>query len=237
MRLCPWAILIFLACPVAALGQGLGPALPIGESTSIQPQALSAEAAPTAASQGALAEAVSAGDKPLGVPRPAHEQRSLATDITDGKANSVGWFRVLAALAGTVLVAFGAAAAARKLSGGRIGFASTARAPSGLVEVLARYPIAPRQHLLVLKLDRRVLVLSQSAGGRGQASGLSTLTEITDPEEVASILLKTRDDEGDSIAAKFRDAMDRQQSVHEAFATDESDTIEPQRLGRLSEIA
>ncbi len=237
MRLRFWAILILLASPGAALGQGLGPALPTGEPASTQPQAIRAEAAPTATSQDALAEAVAAGDKPLGVPRPAHEQRSLATEAADTRANSIGWFRVLAALAGTVLVAFGAAAAARKLSGGRIGFASAARAPSGLVEVLARYPIAPRQHLVVLKLDRRVLVLSQSAGGRGQAAGLSTLTEITDPDEVASILLKTRDDEGDSIAAKFREAMDRQQSVHEAFATDETETIEPQRLGRLSEIA
>lgn len=79
------------------------------------------------------------------------------------------------------------------------------RAPSGVVEVLARYPVARGSTLILLKLDRRVLLVSHTAG-KGAAS-LTTLCELTDPEDVASILLKTRDDEGDSIARRFESVL------------------------------
>lgn len=71
------------------------------------------------------------------------------------------------------------------------------RSPSGVLEVLARYPIARGQTLALLKLDRRILLVAQTA------AGFQTLSEITHPDEVASILLKTRDDEGESMAARF----------------------------------
>lgn len=171
----------------------------------------------------------------LSIPRPAHEQLPLGSESSSTtEPPTSGWPRVLIALVGTIALAIGVAAGVRKLAGGRFGLSNSARAPSGLVEVLARYPLSPRHHLIVLKLDRRVLLLSESTGLRGTAAGLRTITEITDPEEVASILLKTRDDEGDSIAAKFRDAMDRHESLHESFA----EPVEPrQGLGRLSELA
>lgn len=82
-------------------------------------------------------------------------------------------------------------------TGGGVGMASTAKAPSGLVEVLARYPISRSNRLVLLKIDSRILVVSQTS------SGMSTLSEITDPDEVASILIKSRDEEGESIASKF----------------------------------
>jgi len=71
------------------------------------------------------------------------------------------------------------------------------RAPSGVVAVLGRYPIARNHSLVLMKVDRRVLVLDQSA------SGFRTLSELTDPEEVASVLIKTRDEEGESMSKRF----------------------------------
>jgi hypothetical protein len=62
---------------------------------------------------------------------------------------------------------------------------------------------------VLLKLDRRVLLLSQTSGGRLGGTGFATLAEITDPEEVASILVKARDDEGDSMAERFRSMLSR----------------------------
>ena len=44
---------------------------------------------------------------------------------------------------------------------------------------------------------------------RGGAASLTTLCEIRDPEEVASILVKTRDAEGDSMAERFRGLLTR----------------------------
>lgn len=77
------------------------------------------------------------------------------------------------------------------------------RAPAGVVEVLARYPVGRGQTLVLIKLDRRILVASHSG------TGLRTLCDITDPEEVASLLVKTRDEENASLDARFRGMLDR----------------------------
>ncbi len=191
----------------------------------------SPEAASTA--QDASMQPVS-GDRPLGSPRPMQESQPLGTGRESAGASGPGWVRVMAALAGTIVLAIGAAAAFKRFSGAGSSLSSPARAPSGVIEVLGRYPLAPRQNLLLIKLDRRVLLLSQAVGGRGHAAGLTTLTEIVDPEEVASILLKTRDDEGDSIAAKFREAMEQQHAAHDQYA--EIEDLQP-RVGRLVETA
>ncbi|MBL0927094.1 MAG: flagellar biosynthetic protein FliO [Phycisphaerales bacterium] len=71
------------------------------------------------------------------------------------------------------------------------------RSPSGVLTVLGRYPVARGLTLVLLKLDARVLLLSQSA------AGFTTLCQITDPDEVAGLLLRCRDAEGESMAAKF----------------------------------
>ncbi len=75
------------------------------------------------------------------------------------------------------------------------------RAPSGLLEVLGRFPVSRGHSLILLKLDRRILLLGQSA------SGFTTLSQVTDPEEVASLIIKSRDDEGASMAARFNEIL------------------------------
>ena len=82
------------------------------------------------------------------------------------------------------------------------------RAPAGVLEILGRYPISRGQTLVLLKIDRRILLLCQGSGVR-MGAGLTTLCEIVDPEEVASILLRTRDEDGDSISDRFRSALHR----------------------------
>jgi len=71
------------------------------------------------------------------------------------------------------------------------------RAPSGVLEVLARYPVSRGHTLVLLKMDRRILLLGHSS------SGFTTLSEINDADEVASLLLKTRDEEGETMTARF----------------------------------
>jgi len=75
------------------------------------------------------------------------------------------------------------------------------RAPSGVLFVLGRYPVSRGQSLVLIQLDRRVLLLSQSG------TGFQTLAELRDPEEVASIIAKARDEEGESLSAKFSSLM------------------------------
>ena len=53
---------------------------------------------------------------------------------------------------------------------------------SSAVEVLGRVAVAPRHHVLIVRLGGRILVLGESAGG------LNTLANLDDAEEVAELL-------------------------------------------------
>jgi len=101
-------------------------------------------------------------------------------------------------------------------SGGLMGqLGAGGRAPSGVLSVLGRYPVARGTTLVLLKVDRRVLLLCQTQGkGMTAGSSMSTLCELTDPEDVASILLKTRDEDETSIAKRFESMLSKED--HEA---------------------
>jgi hypothetical protein len=95
------------------------------------------------------------------------------------------------------------------------------RAPAGILEVLGRYPLARGLTLVLLKVDRRVLLLSQTRNGRLGGLSLSPICELDSPEDVASILLKVRDADSASLTNKFasvfrsldREAVDKVESV------------------------
>ncbi len=144
--------------------------------------------------------------------RPAGEAKPLASDpAARSGASRGGVLWPLAGVLALVVIAAGAARALARRSGG-LGAALGAggRSPAGVLEILGRYPVGRGATLVLLKLDRRVLLLSQAGGGRlGAGAGFSTLCEVTDPEEVASILVKARDADGDSMAERFRSLLTR----------------------------
>lgn len=112
----------------------------------------------------------------------------------------------LGAVLGLILILAGLArlaARGRASTSLRAEFGAGGRSPAGLLEVIGRYPIARGATLVLLRLDRRILLLSMSSGLRGGTS-FGTLCEVNDPEEVASILVHARDAEGDSMAERFR---------------------------------
>jgi len=75
------------------------------------------------------------------------------------------------------------------------------RAPSGVLQVLGRYPVTRGHTLVLLHVDQRVVLLGQSS------AGFRTLSEFTRPDEVASLLTKTRDEEGSSMTARFNEML------------------------------
>jgi hypothetical protein len=140
--------------------------------------------------------------KPLGIPA------SRIGAASDG-SKAGGGIPTAAALAGVValaVVAGGVVRVVARRSGGLMSaMGPGGRAPAGVMEILGRYPVGRGTSLVLLKIDRRILLLSQSATGRlGMGSTFTTLSEITDAEEVGSILVKTRDAEGESLAERFR---------------------------------
>lgn len=91
-----------------------------------------------------------------------------------------------------------------------------ASAPSGVLEILAKFPVGSGTNLLLLKLDRRVLLISQSANkGLRTGSTLSTLCELSEPADVASLLMKVRGEEQSRLAAKFESILAREDEITE----------------------
>ncbi len=129
-----------------------------------------------------------------GSPQDQNQTGSLAW--TNGAGRTIA---ALAAVLGLIVVARWVIRRVSLRSGGLVGqLGAGGRAPSGVLEVLGRFPVGRGQSLVLLRLDRRVLLVSQSA------QGFTTLTEIDDPQEVASLVVKTADDESASLAARFR---------------------------------
>lgn len=141
--------------------------------------------------------------RPLLAPR---EGRALPASVegahpTPSEPAGPSWLRVAGALAIVLGLIFLARLAIRRVAstGGLRGqFGAAGRAPSGVLEVLGRYPISRGQSLVLLRVDQRVLLLSQSG------SGFRTLANFDDPSDVASLLMRTRDDESESLSGRFR---------------------------------
>lgn len=162
---------------------------------------LAAAAAPLCAAEPGAAES-----RPLpAVAKPSPESGTLAPQ---SPAVSAGMVQTIASLAGVValIVVLGVTVRLVSRRGGGLMSALGAggRAPSGLLEVLGRYPVGRGSTLILLKMDRRVLLLCQGGGGKFGGATMTTLCEVDEPEDVASILLKVRDEEGDTLARRFQ---------------------------------
>jgi flagellar biogenesis protein FliO len=134
---------------------------------------------------------------PLGVPR--------RVDAATAESSGIGLsetFRTFGALGVVLVLALAlrgvVRAWARRQGSLAVLLSAGGHAPSGVLEVLGRYPVARGTTLVLLKVDRRVLLLSQTAGG------FQTLADISDPNEVASILTKTASEQSEGVTDRFR---------------------------------
>ncbi|MCE9591841.1 MAG: flagellar biosynthetic protein FliO [Planctomycetes bacterium] len=97
-----------------------------------------------------------------------------------------------------------------------------------VLEVLARVGVASKSHVLLVKLGRRILVVGESP------SGLNTLADIDDAEEVAAILQTVNARKAGSATAGFAQTMDRFDSEYgdEDLRRDEGHDTAEQRTDR-----
>ncbi len=152
--------------------------------------------------------------QPLGPKRAAD---SVAPTSTSTLAPSEGasWlerigtigFPLLIVLSMVVLMALAFRKLARMGGGVAGALGAGGKSPSGIVEVLGRYPIARGQTLVLLKVDRRVLVLNHSLPSKHHAGGFATLSQFDDATDVASILMKVSEAEGLALSNQFDGAL------------------------------
>ena len=205
---------------IIALGLSALPA-PLALARPAPDAALSAQT-PTAPSPGPSPSPGPAIERtPLG--QPPSEAQPIDPDGTSASGSSPfdvgGSLQTLLALGFVLGLAVAAAAGVKAISKGRGGLLGAlgpgGPSPSGVLEILGRYPVGRNQTLILLRLDRRVLLLHQTTRRRGES--MRTLTEVTGTDEVASILLKTREEETERVDTGFREAMRRLETDYSAY--------------------
>lgn len=189
--------------------------------------------APASATRGAPSE----DSIPLGTPQ-GSPAKSGAQAAPVASASRFGGVQTMLALGGVLVVA-GAGAyllrrTARRSGGLWSAVGAGGRSPAGIVEVLGRYPLTRGQTLLLLRLDRRVLLVGQSGGSRLSAPSMTTLSEVTEAEEVASILTKARDVEEEKAAARFTSLLRRFDGEHAVAASTAVIDVKPAREGPVA---
>ncbi|MGD0389128.1 MAG: flagellar biosynthetic protein FliO [Tepidisphaeraceae bacterium] len=106
-------------------------------------------------------------------------------------SNTFDASRVLLALAGVVALIFLLRTATKRAFPG----AAIPRATSA-VKILSRTSVSPKQHLLVIQFGKRLVLVGDTG------ANLNPLCEITDADEIAGILARSRD-ESISVARRF----------------------------------
>jgi flagellar biogenesis protein FliO len=129
------------------------------------------------------------GDQPLRSARPAAADHAAVPTVVK-PLDGLDFSRIGAALLAVIALIF----LLRWF--GKVFFpVATGKAQNRVVEVVSRSPLAPKQQVMLLRVGRRLLVVGDSAGQ------LSTLSEITDPDEVATMVGQLREEKSASAAA------------------------------------
>lgn len=180
----------------------VAPVSPVSPSEATSPPAPASSAkSPGAFQAGAAtdAQAAKANQQKLIDP---DDQRPLGPRSTSGAAGAAALdsapagsspLSIIGALGLVIIAIFAARGGLRRLLGGAV-----AAGQSSAVQVLTRIAVAPRNHVLLLRVGGRVLVVSDSA------AGMRTLAQIDQPEEVADLLTTISSAKSTSAAGGFR---------------------------------
>ncbi len=190
---------------IASQASEANPAASVPPHSDVEPDA-APQPSGSQPSSGGESESRSLAATPLpAIERTPLGQGSLSASGGEADASPQSGLRGIARTGGALAVVLGLILILRfvlvKFSGStgglRAQLGAGGKAPSGVLFVLGRYPVSRGMTLVLLQLDQRVLLLSQTN------AGFHTLAELSDPEEVASIIRKAKDDSGESLGAKF----------------------------------
>lgn len=195
------------------------------DTTSQAPVAalIESDVATKPAGQVGAGEAVAEEPKPL----PANERLLLGQSEGDlflagdgseaGKGNlGDGWLlSTLAALGVVIALVFGLRWMLR-----RGGIVASAAPQGSIVEVLSRTTVAPRSHVVLLRIGQRILIVNDSP------SGMRTLASVHEPEEVADLLGAIDAARPSSMTKSFGGVMSRLSQGWSSSEVDQDD-VEP----------
>lgn len=119
-------------------------------------------------------------------------QTDTQSSTTDATPSTLELPRLLAAMALVVGLIFFLRWLGRRFFG-----ATPISAGTRAVQVLSRSPVAPRQSVMLMQVGRRLLVVADNG------SQLSSLSEITDPDEVAALVGQLRGEKLDIAGRTF----------------------------------
>lgn len=219
---------LLLAAPAAAQDE------PAADAERIeQMRDLSTTAAP--ALETAAAEAGESDEIPLpaneSLPLGAGEGDLFNTDSDQASTGSMGdgWFlSTLAALGVVLALVFGIRWLLK-----RGGVVSTAVPQGTVVEVLSRTTVAPRSHVVLMRVGMRILVVSDSP------AGMRTLASVQDAEEVAELLGAIESAKPTSMGQSFGSVMKKlsgQWSGEDQLDVETDDPREASSAGSVSAI-
>lgn len=188
--------------------------------------------APTPKPAAAAPPSAESEKRPLKRPTTPKVARQSVEPVREQPAGffSHWFFRAAAAVGSLVAVLLGVRWAMRRAAaGGTLAaqFGPGGRAPQGVIEVLGRYPVSRGHSLVLLKLDRRVLLLGQSA------AGFAPLCELDDPQDVASVLTRVEDDAGRAMNRRFSDMLRQMERDPQVIESETPSGVSPRAALRL----
>lgn len=136
-----------------------------------------------------------------------NNERANDTDNDDNNkltTGTSGILQTLMALGGVIALILLLRWAWLRLSGQPGAAASTP-----VVEVLSRTTVAPRNHVLLLRVGHRILIVGDSS------SGMRTLASVDDEQEVADLLTAINANKDNSISRNFQQLLGRFGATHD----------------------
>lgn len=217
--LCVWAAVLLCVAAVPAVGQGdVADRIEAhrdraGEVAVLPAEPGEAERVPSETGAVAVADGAAAADEDLApIAEPVFAEEQLPLGPTDADAAGDGdragadalgrnWMMNTLAALGVVIGLIFLLRWLAKRSG--LGGGVRVSASSPIVEVLSRTTVAPRSHIVLLRVGARILVVNDGT------AGMRTLATVEDPDEVAGLLQSVETAKESSMSNSFGRVMSK----------------------------
>jgi flagellar biosynthetic protein FliO len=160
-------------------------------------------------------------------PQKARAPRPKASQTVahpQSKAGLLGWKDVVPLLTVLALIAVAVFVLKRFMP------AKTLLTGGGALEIVARLSLSPKQTLVLVKMGRRLVLLGTTT------DGITALSEVTDPDQVAILLGQAAGGDSRAMAEAFSRSIERESLVYEDTDFEEPDGSDEDVRGLLDKV-